>query len=228
MSFTWRTRVDRPSFIWYPVVHFWVISSQMVTWSPSMSSGPGLDATLDPNSPWGGGHRSLAYHCSPPLAIQHRVSCQEYIQLWPQALHCYQLTSWSERPGARPPEDRGLCGLGGDFGKGEALWLSIHIYLHKCVSTQVRQQEKNKKNHACVGGLCVRLYPKGSNSVLSLQADILIITSLVKWKCEPRKRESAKKDSPLISWLAGPLVVCSAAGLWSAGGAGGWTQCPWL
>lgn len=227
LNFIHSKNTSRPSFISYPVVFHFFTNDDMepikVQWTRTICFSWPQQSLRGVTGAW----LNIVLL---PLPFNTVSAARNTFNFDPQALHCYQLTSWSEWPRARPPEDRGLCGLGGDFGKGEAPWLSIHIYIYtsvcqlKCASKKII-----KRIMRVLEVLCVQLCPKGSNSVLSLQADILIITSLVKWKCEPRKQESAKKDFPFISWLAGLLVVCSAAGLWSArGGTGGWTQCPWL
>lgn len=202
----------------------------MVTWSPFMSSGPGLDAALDPNSPWGGVTGAWLIIVLLPLPFNTVSAARNTFNFDPR--HC-TATSW---PAGQSGPGPGLlrievCVVWVETLVKERLSDFPYIYIYtsvcqlKCVSKKII-----KRIMHVLEVLCVRLRPKGSNSVLSLQADILIITSLVKWKCEPRKQERAKKDFPLISWLAGLLVVCSAAGLWSAGegGWGCWTQCPWL
>lgn len=121
---------------------------------------------------------------------------------------CHRPTSRSELPEAKPPEDPGRCGLGGDLRSGEA------IVDFLCVCTQVRQWENNKTSmhiYVCLW-VCVVVYKLNSNqdqifssyikfSLCSLcsQADILITTSLLNWKCEPRKQHSARKACPLSS-----------------------------
>lgn len=132
------------------------------------------------------------------------------VQLWP-------LTVGRPGPGLQRSE---AC----------VVWVGIFLYIYvykcvcvKCVSKRIVKQAcmylsfyKRVRSHAYwaparVGPVFGFFSPSTSHSVLSPQADILIITSLVNWKCEPRKQNRAKKVFffPLIGPPAERLVVCS-------------------
>ncbi len=91
-----------------------------------MSSGARLDVVLDPYIPWGVsvgawpvGVSSLPVNVA--SAARNKTATST---LTPDAAPL--LANQPVRAaGAKPQEDRGLCGLGGDLGKGEALWFSI-------------------------------------------------------------------------------------------------------
>lgn len=155
---------------------------------------------------------SLAYWCF-LAASQPRLSCQESsFHLTSDPWRCSAAGGAASRSGSGPGLWRiWVCVVwGGDLGSKSALWFSL-----KCVSERIIKQ-------ACIY-LCLyirlRLHGNCSQdhiffsvrfSLCSLypQADVLITTSLVNWKCEPRKRDSAKKVCALIGSPAERLVVC--------------------
>lgn len=97
----------------------------------SMSNGARLDVVLDPYNPWGArlGAWSIGVSSLPVntasvarnTALTSTLTSNTALRPADQPVRAAR---------ARPPEDRGMCGLGGAFGRGEAR--CIHIFVYMC------------------------------------------------------------------------------------------------
>lgn len=140
------TQIEYAKIAWTRVI-WWPLSQthHVNNAPPSMFEGASLDVVLDPQHSQREPGLLLFLPCHSTPGIQLRV------QVWPPTLPPGRPSSRSERPGARPLEDEGLCGLGGDRGTGETLILNIYMF----VWTRVRQQENNKTSMNIFESLCV-------------------------------------------------------------------------